>query len=207
MMDKIARISEAEIKTRLKNQKFNNLYEITGDYSLPIDSKLLTPAAVLVPMLWEADGWHLLFTIRNTDLPEHSGQVSFPGGRADLQDKNVVDTALREASEEIGLNPLDVVVLGSLPEFHTITNYKVTPVVGFIPTPYQFKIAPDEVSRVFSIPLRWLADHHNYNIHYRELPDIPEPVSVIYFKEYDGEILWGVSARIVVSFITHLSAG
>ena len=147
------------------------------------------------------DGWHLLFTRRNSDLPEHSGQVSFPGGRSDPNDQDAVDTALREASEEIGIYPSDVTVLGNLPELHTITNYRVSPVVGEIPFPYKFTVAPEEVSRVFSIPMHWLADRNNYNIHHRDVPNIPSPLSIIYFKEYDGELLWGVSARIVVTLI------
>ena len=205
MKDKLAQFSEAEIRSRLKEQNYNNLYAISGEYSLPSNAKLLTPAAVLVPMLSESDGWHLLFTRRNSDLPEHSGQVSFPGGRMDQHDKNATDTALREASEEIGLNPMDVTVLGSLPPLRTITNYIVTPIVGTVPTPYQFIIAPDEVSRVFTIPVRWLANRQNYNIHYRNLPGHQEPLSIIYFNEYDGELLWGASARIVVSFIKYLT--
>lgn len=205
MKDKLARISEAEIHSRLKEQDFDNLYEVTGEYSPESDPKLLAPAAVLVPLLLEADGWHMLFTRRNSDLPEHSGQVSFPGGRVDRHDKNAVETALREASEEIGIDPKDVSVLGLLPEFQTITNYIVTPVVGTIPTPYKFTIAQEEVSRVFSIPITWLAKPQNYNIHYRTLPGHSVPLSIIYFNEYDGELLWGASARIVVSFVNYLS--
>ena len=207
MGSEIKRIPQEEIVASLKRQTQHNLYEIKDEISFTADSTTAIPAAVLVPLFFKQDGWHLLFTRRNSNLPEHSGQVSFPGGRSDQLDQNAVDTALREASEEIGLNPEDVTILGILPELHTITNYRVRPVVGVIPFPYTFVPSPEEVSRVFSIPLHWLADPSNYHIHYRNVPDLNTPLSIIYFNEYDGELLWGVSARLVVTFVQILTSG
>lgn len=159
------------------------------------------PAAVLIPILRLYGSWHLLYTRRNSDLPEHSGQVSFPGGRSDPADLNREQTALREAYEEIGLAAGEVRVLGRLHEFLTITNYLVTPVVGVIPWPYPLKLAEFEVSRAFTIPLAWLADPANQEVHQRELPAPLVAVPVIYFHEYDGEVLWGASARFTVHLI------
>jgi 8-oxo-dGTP pyrophosphatase MutT (NUDIX family) len=85
-------------------------------------------AAVLVPMLKEADNWHILFTRRTSSLPEHSGQVAFPGGQADPEDDSPEETALREAQEEINLQPKDVQILGQMREMRTISNYCVKPV-------------------------------------------------------------------------------
>lgn len=162
------------------------------------------PAAVLVPFLREGDVWHVLFTRRTASLPEHSGQVAFPGGRSDPDDVTPEQTALREAQEEINLDGSQVQVLGKLKELRTITNYCITPVVGVIPWPYEFKLATDEVSRVFTIPLLWLADPANHYVQSRELPPPYSPVPVIYFKKYDNELLWGVSAQITLDLLEAL---
>lgn len=164
------------------------------------------PAAVLIPFLLTDSAWHILFTRRHSDLPEHSGQVAFPGGRADPEDTSPEHTALREAQEEIGLKPQDVRLLGRLQDYLTITNYRVTPVVGVIPWPYHLRPAEVEVSRVFTIPLDWLAQPGNHEARQRLLPSPHAPAKVIYFQPYDGEVLWGASARITLNLIQALSA-
>jgi len=161
-------------------------------------------AAVLVPILKQDHKWHVLFTRRTSSLPEHSGQVAFPGGRAEPDDDSPEVTALREAHEEIDLSPSDVKILGRLREIRTISNYCVTPVVGRIPWPYEFQLAREEVSRVFTIPLEWLADLKNHEIKFRELPSPHSPVPVIYFNRFDGELLWGISAEITLNFLESL---
>jgi 8-oxo-dGTP pyrophosphatase MutT (NUDIX family) len=158
-------------------------------------------AAVLIPLLIQGHHWRVLFTRRTSTLPEHSDQVAFPGGRSDPEDLNPEMTALREAHEEIGLQPLDVTIMGQLHELHTISNYCIRPVVGVIPWPYVFKLARHEVSRVFSIPLDWLVNLDNHEIHMRELPQPYSPLPVIYFKPYSGELLWGVSAQITLDLL------
>lgn len=162
-------------------------------------------AAVLVPIYLQSKQWHILFTRRTATLPEHSGQVAFPGGRTDSDRESPEYTALREAEEEINLKPQDVRILGRLTEIRTISNYLVTPVVGRIPSIYDFRLAPDEVSRIFSIPLDWLADPDHYEIRMRELPKPFPPVPVIYFLPYDGELLWGVSAEITLNLLAALN--
>ncbi len=162
------------------------------------------PASVLIPFLRVDDAWHILYTRRNANLPEHSGQVAFPGGRADPDDLDPETTALRETWEEIGILPNNVNILGRLPRFLTITNYLVTPIVGQIPWPYPVRPAQEEVSRVFTIPLEWLADPANHEEIQRALPEPFGSISVIYFKEYDGEILWGASARFTLTLLNLL---
>jgi 8-oxo-dGTP pyrophosphatase MutT (NUDIX family) len=162
------------------------------------------PAAVLVPLLQQDGEWHVLFTRRNADLPEHSGQVAFPGGRSDPEDQSPEQTALREAWEEIGLQPRDVHILGRLPAYLTITNFLVTPVVGSLPWPYPLAPKEAEVSRVFTIPLEWLAAPGNHELRKRQLPSPYPPVDVVYFKIYDGELLWGASARFTLALISAL---
>lgn len=159
------------------------------------------PAAVLVPFQHHPDGWHIVLTRRNADLPEHSGQVAFPGGRADPEDPSPEVTALREAQEEIGLDPAHVRILGRMHDLLTITNYRLTPVVGTIPWPYDYTPAPIEVSRIFTIPLKWLTTPGNYEERMRLLPEPHAPIPEIYFSPYDGEILWGISARITLNLV------
>jgi 8-oxo-dGTP pyrophosphatase MutT (NUDIX family) len=159
------------------------------------------PASVLVPFLQVDGGWNILFTRRTDTLVEHSGQVAFPGGRAEPEDATLEDTALRETREEIGLDPASVRVLGRLDSFVTITNYILTPVVGCIPWPFPIRLEENEVKRVFTIPLAWLADPANHEIRPRPLPPPFPSISVIYFHPYDGETLWGVSAQITLNLI------
>jgi 8-oxo-dGTP pyrophosphatase MutT (NUDIX family) len=163
------------------------------------------PAAVLVPLLKSDGDWHLLFTRRNAGLPEHSGQVAFPGGRADPEDPGPQHTALREAFEEIGLQPADVRLLGRIGDYLTVTNYLIAPIVGVIPWPYLLRPAQDEVSRVFTIPLTWLSDPSHREERLRELPHPYGSATVIYYQPYDGEVLWGASARITLNFLSILN--
>jgi 8-oxo-dGTP pyrophosphatase MutT (NUDIX family) len=159
-------------------------------------------AAVLIPFLRTQEGWSLVYIRRTTKAEDrHSGQVAFPGGSADPQDQSPVDTALREAHEEIGVLQKDVQILGRLHDFVTITGYQVAPVVGLIPYPYSFQAQAEEVSRVFTIPLPWLADQRNRRSELRHLPSPYEPLPVIYFQPYDGELLWGASARFTVRLL------
>lgn len=181
-------------------------YEKPNEYSYPAELFSDDPksAAVLIPFLQKEDAWQILFTRRTDTLPEHSGQVAFPGGRADPGDATPEATALREAYEEIDLKPQDVEILGKLRSLPTVTNYCVTSIIGKIPWPYTFRLEINEVSRVFSIPLAWLADPGNREFRLREVPHIRSPLRVIYFKSYQGELLWGVSAQIMLNLLRAL---
>ena len=158
------------------------------------------PAAVLVP-LYRANGeWHVLLTQRTHTVETHKGQVSFPGGRVDAGDIDRVHTALREAEEEIGLRPSDVTVLGMLDELLTVTQYRIAPVVGVFPWPYDFVLSTAELSAVFGAPLRWLADPTNLEIQLRE-PIVPGPKIPVYYLHYEGYAIWGATARILLNLV------
>jgi 8-oxo-dGTP pyrophosphatase MutT (NUDIX family) len=164
----------------------------------------LKKAAVLLPLFKKKDEWHLLF-IRRAEIAGdlHSGQVAFPGGAMEENDLNLEETAKRETCEEIGLAPDKVNVVGRLQDHITISGFTVTPIVAVIPDSNEFILSEDEVRRVFSIPLSWLADEDNCYIKKRDLPD-GSFVNVRYYKEYGGEILWGASARITLAFFSNL---
>lgn len=171
------------------------------------------PAAVLIPLFLtrinedEDFTWQVLLTRRTNSVAEHQGQVAFPGGRADPTDTTPEMTALREAHEEVGLDPTQVRILGRMGSMWTISNYLVTPIVGVIPWPINIQLEETEVSRVFSIPLDWLADPTHHEVRYRTIPSQIAKVlhreshPVIYFQPYNDEILWGVSAEITLRFI------
>jgi 8-oxo-dGTP pyrophosphatase MutT (NUDIX family) len=202
----LSRLTEEEIAIRLDEAASSICTPEAPHSDFPLEllqrgGEAPRPAAVLIPLFKFEEKWHLLFTRRTDSLPDHSGQVAFPGGRMDPEDATPEETALREAEEEIGLDPAWVRLLGRIDSFITITNYCVTPVVGIIPWPIQMRPAQAEVSRVFTIPLAWLADENNVEIIQRVLPEPFTPVPVIYFKKYDGEILWGVSAQITLNLL------
>lgn len=162
-------------------------------------------AAVLVPFIWKDDAWHLLFIRRSpNENDRHGGQVAFPGGHCDPGDNNAQAAALREAHEEIGVAPEDVRVLGQLRDAMTVTNFQVTPVVGVIPWPYALSPQPEEVSRIFSIPLAWLIDPANREVRHRDIQHQGRPIPVIHFSQYDNEILWGASARMTMLLLEAL---
>lgn len=158
------------------------------------------PAAVLVPLYRERGEWRVLLTQRTDLVEHHKGQVSFPGGRVDDDDDDRVQTALREAEEEIGLKPQHVAVLGQLDELLTVTQYRITPIVGVIPWPYPFVLSTVELSEVFGAPLRWLADPANLETQYRDPIAPGRPVPVYYFR-YEGHTIWGATARMLLNLL------
>lgn len=157
-------------------------------------------AAVLIPMVTIESAWHLLFTRRSDELTDHRGQVAFPGGMAEPGEQNAVDTALRETYEEIGVRPGDVRILGQLNDYVTVSDFRVTPVVGILPWPYPLRIQQTEVSRVFSIPLAWLGGPENWREEMYE-SQYGGVHPVIFYEPYEGELLWGITARITIDFL------
>jgi 8-oxo-dGTP pyrophosphatase MutT (NUDIX family) len=164
------------------------------------DETRLRCAAVLVPLVWHDNEWHLLYTRRTDTVESHKGQVSFPGGACDEGETTPEETALREAEEEIGLNSNDVKILGRLANLITISYYRVTPVVGVVKWPNVFRVGEHEVARVFTIPLGWLANASNR--WQFERPDLKR--ALIAYHPYDGELLWGATARMTVDFLNVL---
>ncbi len=147
-----------------------------------------------MPIIVDKAELSLLLTRRTETLSSHRGQVAFPGGGADDTDLTLVHTALREAHEEVGLIPSAVEVLGLLDDLPTVTEETiVTPVVGVVHGLPELKANHAEVARIFSIPFDYLRVESNWRTEQREHAGRTYP---IYFVEYDGETLWGLSAYI-----------
>ena len=199
-MNWINALTPAKIRRQLQLSPGAVTYDIEQDWELAESSE----AAVLLPFFYHLQQWHLLFIRRSShDGDRHSGQVAFAGGKRESVDSDLVATALREAEEEIGLDARQVEVLGQLPVHHSVSRFRITPVVGLIPWPCH--LAPDEreVARIFSIPLEWLAQSSHHRVReYQERDGARFPV--IYFDEYDGEVLWGATARMTLSLISRL---
>ena len=193
-------LTEDYISQKLLSAQENDL-DSDGYAEIPVKpGTRLRSAAVLVPLTYAMNEWHLLFTRRTDRVESHKGQVSFPGGASDEGEITPEETALREAEEEIGMRPEDVKVLGRLSKLITVSSYQVSPIVGIIPIPYAFKVGSFEVERVFTIPLSWLANRNNYwEFSLRE-----SERSLIAYHPYDGELLWGATARMTVNFLKTL---
>lgn len=161
-------------------------------------------AGVLIPFFYLDDDWKVLFTRRTETLQNHKGQVAFPGGAYEPGDTDLIQTALRESCEEIGLCSDETEVLGCLEDQITVSNFRITPVVAYVDQPIQLVISKDEVSRVFCIPLAWLANPDHRRNEVMIFPDGNEH-EVIFYQLYDGELLWGVTASIVVQLLEVLN--
>jgi 8-oxo-dGTP pyrophosphatase MutT (NUDIX family) len=163
-----------------------------------------TVAAVLVPLLAVDGETHVLFTRRAQDLPHHRGQIAFPGGRHHLgEDRDLVTTALREAHEEIGLEPEDVRLLGALDDIETVSSrFVITPFVGLVPYPYAWRPSPHEVDAIFTVPLRVLRAP---GAERRELWDFGGTQVPIDTYPVDGHVIWGATQRITQNLIRVLA--
>jgi 8-oxo-dGTP pyrophosphatase MutT (NUDIX family) len=158
------------------------------------------PAAVLVPIFSKDNIPHLLLTKRSAKLRDHSGEVAFPGGRVDPEDQTPQVTALREAEEEIGLSRQDVRLLGEMDEFLTMSGYLITPVVGWIPYPYEFQINAHEIEYLIEVPIPIIDQPQALEVRQFQVLGRTRPV---YFYHYgDRDPIWGVSGRIVNQFLS-----
>ena len=170
---------------------------VRGDHDLNPDfvrEGALRPASVLAPIVMREDGWTLLFTQRTEDVPAHPGQIAFPGGRAQPGDKDVVDTALRETEEEIGLARSFIEPIGRLDTYVTGTGYKVTPVVGLVKPGFALTLCAREVADAFEAPLSFFLDQANHKIGQMERGG---RVRSFYEMPWGERRIWGVTAGMI----------
>jgi 8-oxo-dGTP pyrophosphatase MutT (NUDIX family) len=139
--------------------------ELRGDARAATSVRAPAAAAVLIPLVQHGDDLHVLLTRRTEHLKNHGGQISFPGGRAEPTDGGPVQTALREAQEEVGLLPERIEIIGSLPTYTTITSFVVTPVVGLLHPPLAVRPDANEVAEVFEVPLAFLMTPRHHRRH------------------------------------------
>jgi 8-oxo-dGTP pyrophosphatase MutT (NUDIX family) len=164
------------------------------------------PASVLVPLVVRDNGVHVLLTQRTAHLTDHAGQISFPGGRVEEGDADAIATALRESEEEIGLSPRVVDVLGRLPEYRTVTGYRVTPVVALIERPFTLRLDTFEVSEAFEVPLAFLMDPANHERRLYRYADIARTFYAMPYQAARRYFIWGATAAMLRNFYHFLRA-
>lgn len=155
------------------------------------------PAAVLLPITFDSIGPAMVFTRRAANLKEHPGQISFPGGKVEERDYCKMDTAVREAFEEICLEPMDVNILGQLPKHDTVTGYTISPFVAVINHYEKLKPNVSEVAEIFKVPLNFLLNAENMLVQSRKLNGVYRSYYVIPYGPY---YIWGATARIIKVF-------
>ncbi|MGP1678717.1 MAG: CoA pyrophosphatase [Burkholderiales bacterium] len=175
----------------------------TGDGHLWRPAEELRPAAVLVPVVRRAPGLTILLTQRTDHLYDHAGQISFPGGRSEAHDETPAATALRETFEEIGLPHSHVEVLGLLPEYTTVTGYRVTPVVGLVSSPPTLSLDAFEVAEAFEVPLAFFLDPGN---HQRNTLQYQGRTRHYYAMPYEQRYIWGATAGMLMNLYAFLTA-
>lgn len=175
--------------------------EILLNYSKrKITSKNLKSSAVLVPLFCSEGQYYILFTQRSDEVEFHKGQVCFPGGTFQPGDTSLLQTALRESEEEIGLKAEDVEILGELDDTITVTSgYVISPFVAFVPHPYLFKVDYREIKQILSVPLSAMMDEANFR-RGEDMQTIEGETIPVYYCEYKGHIIWGATARILKHF-------
>ena len=166
-------------------------YDLSGERPV---APLLKAAAVLVPLVMRGDDLNVILTRRSHHLPTHAGQIAFPGGLCEDSDADVGATALREAHEEIGLDPAYVTLVGVSDAYETVTGFAVTPVVGVVDSAATFTPDPREVDEIFEVPLAFLMDTANHEPQAREYNGVARR---FYAMPYGDYYVWGATAGIV----------
>ncbi|HET9485549.1 MAG TPA: CoA pyrophosphatase [Xanthomonadales bacterium] len=165
------------------------------------DAAVLRPAAVLVPIVWRAEGAGMILTLRTDRLTHHGGQISFPGGCVEPGDADVVAAAAREAWEEIGLEPGALEPLGFLDRYATITGFDVTPVIALVDADARLVPDPGEVAEVFEVPLQWVLDPARQERRSREFLGRVRHYHAIEFEQRE---IWGATASMIVNLAERL---
>ncbi|WJG11012.1 CoA pyrophosphatase [Aliiglaciecola sp. LCG003] len=180
--------------------RFQHARLVTPEADFPL-LKPGKPAAVLIPIIERERELTVLFTQRAKHLKHHPGQVSFPGGKQEDYDANLMQTALRETEEEIGIGADKISVIGTLPMFRTVSRFAVTPFVSFVTPEFHLKLDKNEVDNVFEVPLSHLMDQSQHLIHWVNRSGREHP---IYFIRWQDKTIWGATAAFVRLLSNHI---
>jgi len=197
-------LTKQEISARqdlwdLKEMKKEKIRPLLFNKGKPItDRPDLRPAAVLVPLFQKNRKTHILLTKRTNRVVHHKGQISFPGGAYHSEDPDFLTTALRETEEEIGVERDSVEILGELDHMVTLSNFRICPYVGVIPYPYPFKLSAFEVERLIELPLKYLLEEAAFK---EALFTYEGQSNINLHIDFQGEIIWGATARILKNFM------
>ncbi|MCC2615463.1 CoA pyrophosphatase [Aestuariibacter halophilus] len=181
-------------------QRFHHARQVQGEPDYPL-RKPGKPAAVLMPILERDTQLSMLFTVRARHLKHHGGQISFPGGKLEASDNSLLDAALREAHEEIGLPLSQVQIVGTLPRYRTISGFEVLPFIGFVRGDVDFRLDDNEVDAIFDVPLDFLLNPANHLIHEVNRKGHRHP---IYFIPWQDKHIWGATASFVRTLSHHV---
>jgi 8-oxo-dGTP pyrophosphatase MutT (NUDIX family) len=177
-----------------------------SDYDLnphvrPGEPRTLKPAAVLAAIVRRPQGWTMLLTRRTAEMPTHAGQVAFPGGRVQAEDRDPVATALREAQEETGVDPRFVTPIGTFDAYETVTGFRVVPIVAVVEPGFTLNPDPREVAQVFEAPWEFLMNPANHERHEREWQGTTR---AYYAMPYQGHYIWGATAGMIKALYDRL---
>ncbi len=167
-----------------------------------LESPSLTPAAVLLPFLARENGVTLVLTRRSQELPTHKGEIALPGGKMAKADKNLIETALRETHEEIGIGPQQISIQGQLSSHQTGSGFLISPITALVTPPYHFEKQASEVEEIFEVPVTHISDMNNYHQQSVWLAGKKREFWVLPYKNYK---IWGATAAILIDLAERLS--
>ena len=175
--------------------------KLVNPIAVPDLTDPLKASAVLIILHKMEQQWHMLLTKRSENLSSHAGQISFPGGRYETHDQHLLDTALRETEEEIGLDRKHLQVFGQLEEHPTMTGYRIFPYIAYTSNLPELTIDKEEVDEVLNVPLSFLFESKNQQLETASYQNKNYDYYKIIWKNKN---IWGATARMIVELSEHI---